>query len=48
MEHIMEHYGIGMLQLLGGAGVLAIVRALLLSGGSIQIWIEQYLYEIAG
>ena len=48
MESIMEHYGVGLLQLLGGAGVLALVGTLLQPGGCIQVWIGQYLYEIAG
>ena len=48
METIMEHYGVSLLQLLGGAGVLAIIWLLLQPGDSVYLWIEQYLYGIAG
>lgn len=48
MDAVMEHYGAGLLQLLGGVGMFAIIGAFLQSGGSVYLWIVQYLHGIAG
>ncbi len=48
MEEIIEHYGEGLLQLIGGAGMLALARGLLMPQGVWHLWIEAYLQGIAG
>lgn len=48
METVMEQYGSGLLQLLGGVIMLALIGTFLRSTDSIVSWIMQYLYSIAG
>lgn len=48
MEEIIEQYGTGLLQMLGGIGTLALVAALLQPGGLLQRILLQYMDRICG
>lgn len=48
MEEIIEQYGAGLLQMLGGIGTLALFAAFLRPGGLLQIILLQYMNGICG
>lgn len=48
MEHIMEQYGSVLLQLAGGAGMLALFGAIFRPGGMLAVILQQYMSGICG
>ena len=48
MEEVMEQYGTGLLQMLGGLGVMALFWNMLQPGGAVQMLVQQYMNGICG
>lgn len=48
MEDIMEQYGIGLLQMLGGIGMLAVFGRMMQAGGILPMLLLQYMLGICG
>ena len=48
MNYIMEHYGSGLLAILGGAAALAVYFASIRSGGLIHEIVRTYMASICG
>lgn len=48
MEEIIEQYGAGLLQMLGGVGMLALFAACMQPGGVLQTIVLQYMNGICG
>lgn len=48
MEKIVEHFGIGLLQILGAAGALAMFFLFLRSGGVIHTAVYNFMSSICG
>lgn len=48
MEEVIEQYGAGLLQMLGGMGLLALFAAGMRPGGVLQTIVLQYMNGICG
>lgn len=48
MEDILEQYGVGLLQIFGGMGALALLSALVQPGGTVYVILMQYMGGICG
>lgn len=48
MEDIMEQYGVGLLQMLGGMGILTLIGKMMQPGGVLNMVLLQYLDGICG
>lgn len=48
MEAMIEQYGIGLLQILGGMGMLALLKEIIQPGGILYIILLQYMDGICG
>lgn len=48
MEDIMEQYGAGLLQMLGGIGMLAVFGKMMQAGGMLSMFLLHYMKGICG
>lgn len=48
MEDIIEQYGAGLLQMLGGIGMLAVLGKMMQTGGLLSVLLLQYMKGICG
>ena len=48
MEDILEQYGVGLLQIFGGMGALALLSTLVQTRGPVYVILMQYMGGICG